>query len=508
MAMQWTIDQTVDLHKGVRTPQVWPEALMLCGDDRAHVWRVRVLDGGAPATLTGSVTGYFVRADGVTVSVTGALTGNVASVVLKSGCYAADGDMAAVMRLASEGTVLTLATIVLPVRRVLTDSIADPEHIVPSLDALLAQITAMEQGTEAAETAAESAEAGAAAATAAATAANTAAGRADDAAAAIEELTVSAAALAPGSQPTATVAENADGGKHIAFGVPAGEPGTGMEIKGVYASVAALAAAVTSPVQGDMYAIGAGEPYTIYMWDATGGTGGWVSLGEIRGAKGDTGAQGPKGDTGAQGPKGDDGVSPEVAVEKTGGVVTVTITDAGGAHTFTVSDGAKGDTGDTGATGAAGATYTPSVDADGNLSWSNNGGLDNPETVNIKGPAGETPTIPDSGWQALTLSDGVAAADTAFAVAPQYRKIANRVYIRGHVKCSVPSGGTLIAVLPEGYRVPSGTRYDIGECGGTRVSRIYADADGNLKCEWIQNIGGSAFTGETWIQIDMDYLTD
>ena len=167
MAMQWTIDQTVDLHKGVRTPQVWPEALMLCGDDRAHVWRVRVLDGGAPATLTGSVTGYFVRADGVTVSVTGALTGNVASVVLKSGCYAADGDMAAVMRLASEGTVLTLATIVLPVRRVLTDSIADPEHIVPSLDALLAQITAMEQGTEAAETAAESAEAGAAAATAA-----------------------------------------------------------------------------------------------------------------------------------------------------------------------------------------------------------------------------------------------------------------------------------------------------------------------------------------------------
>ena len=59
MAMQWTIDQTVDLHKGVRTPQVWPEALMLCGDDRAHVWRVRVLDGGAPAALTGSVTGWI-----------------------------------------------------------------------------------------------------------------------------------------------------------------------------------------------------------------------------------------------------------------------------------------------------------------------------------------------------------------------------------------------------------------------------------------------------------------
>ena len=159
MAIQWTINQTVDLRKGVRTPQVWPEALMLCGDDRAHVWRVSVLDGGAPAALTGSVTGYFVRADGVTVSVPGTLAGNAASVVLKSACYAADGDMAAVMRLASEGTALTLAAIVLPVRRVLTDSIADPEHIVPSLDALLAQITAMEQGTAAATAAAESAEA-------------------------------------------------------------------------------------------------------------------------------------------------------------------------------------------------------------------------------------------------------------------------------------------------------------------------------------------------------------
>ena len=43
---------------------------------------------------------------------------------------------------------------------------------------------------------------------------------------------------------------------------------------------------------------------------------------------------------------------------------------------------------------------------------------------------------------------------------------------------------------------------------GVRIWNEWADADGNLKCEWIQNIGGSAFTSETWIQIDMDYLTD
>ena len=34
-----------------------------------------------------------------------------------------------------------------------------------------------------------------------------------------------------------------------------------------------------------------------------------------------------------------------------------------------------------------GATFTPSVDSDGNLSWTNDGGLPNPPTVNIKGPS-------------------------------------------------------------------------------------------------------------------------
>ena len=40
-----------------------------------------------------------------------------------------------------------------------------------------------------------------------------------------------------------------------------------------------------------------------------------------------------------------------------------------------------------------GATFTPSVDENGNLSWTNDGELENPETVNIKGPIGITPNI-------------------------------------------------------------------------------------------------------------------
>lgn len=40
--------------------------------------------------------------------------------------------------------------------------------------------------------------------------------------------------------------------------------------------------------------------------------------------------------------------------------------------------------------GEDGATFTPSVDSKGNLSWSNNKGLTNPTTVNIKGNKGDT----------------------------------------------------------------------------------------------------------------------
>lgn len=40
--------------------------------------------------------------------------------------------------------------------------------------------------------------------------------------------------------------------------------------------------------------------------------------------------------------------------------------------------------------GGGGVTFTPDVSADGTLSWTNNGGLENPQPVNLTGPAGPT----------------------------------------------------------------------------------------------------------------------
>lgn len=47
--------------------------------------------------------------------------------------------------------------------------------------------------------------------------------------------------------------------------------------------------------------------------------------------------------------------------------------------------------------GENGATYTPALDSDGNLSWSNDKGLPNPPTVNIKGPQGPAGEVSGGG---------------------------------------------------------------------------------------------------------------
>lgn len=52
--------------------------------------------------------------------------------------------------------------------------------------------------------------------------------------------------------------------------------------------------------------------------------------------------------------------------------------------------GQTGAAGAAGAKGANGTTFTPTVSSTGVLSWTNNGNLVNPTSVNIKGPKGDT----------------------------------------------------------------------------------------------------------------------
>lgn len=62
----------------------------------------------------------------------------------------------------------------------------------------------------------------------------------------------------------------------------------------------------------------------------------------------------------------------------------------------------------TGPQGADGTTFTPSVSEDGVLSWSNDGDKDNPESVNIKGPKGDTGPQGETGPKGDTGPQGEA----------------------------------------------------------------------------------------------------
>ena len=182
MAINWSIEQSVDLTRGAQDPQVWPDALLVQGDENAHTWRVAIRIGGKPAAITGTVTGYFIRSDDYMVPVEGSLDGHIASVTLNASCYAVEGDMRAVMQIETDGLTLTLAAIILPVRRLLSDSIVDNEHKIPSIAELLAQVGAMKKAIADAKSATENAEAQAAAARSAADKAYKSASAADAAA--------------------------------------------------------------------------------------------------------------------------------------------------------------------------------------------------------------------------------------------------------------------------------------------------------------------------------------
>lgn len=110
----------------------------------------------------------------------------------------------------------------------------------------------------------------------------------------------------------------------------------------------------------------------------------------VFGGKGDKGEKGDPGTPGAQGPEGAQG-----------------------------AQGEQGPQGIQGEQGVKGTTFIPSVDADGNLSWENDGGLSNPDPINIKGPAG--PSIPIS--DALN-SESSSTAASSKAVKAAYDKAA------------------------------------------------------------------------------------
>ena len=229
------------------------KSLYASGDKDAHIFELSLYRGAQEMDLSGaSAQGYFIRADGYTVPIVGAISGNVVTLTLSEACYYIVGNFNLIIKVSIGESRKSVFWGNGYVVRSMTDAIVDEKNVIPSLDELLAQIAATEAATKAANTAATNANSATKAAQTATTnantatkAANTAATNANSATKAaqtattnanaatkaantaagkIDNMTVQVSGLEAGATPTANL-ELVDGHYNLSFAIPKGDKG-------------------------------------------------------------------------------------------------------------------------------------------------------------------------------------------------------------------------------------------------------------------------------------------
>lgn len=346
---EWLIAQTVDLQSGAPDASCAGAApLIVYGDKNAQTWKITVMDGDSPADLAGaSVLAYFARADGRTVLLPGEIEGNVVTVGFAAACCAVAGRLAVSVRLTQGDARMTLAQGVFSVKPAAgTGEVVDPDDVVGTPEEIAAAID-----------------------------------RAEAAAIAIEEMTVSATRSTNGS--VSAEITDVDGHKHIAFRIPAGGGGGGDGTPGVTFTPSVSADGVISWTNdGDLE-----NPAPVSIMGPQGEKGEKGDTGPqgAKGEKGDTGAQGAKGakgekgDTGATGPQGEKGDTGATGAQ-----------GPKGEKGETGPQGAKGDTGAQGPQGEKGDPGAPTVMT---LTLAAADWADGAQTKTIDGMTAERPAI-------------------------------------------------------------------------------------------------------------------
>lgn len=147
MAITTTISATVDLDKGATVLHIaQPFATF---DNNAHIFAVRVGRSGVSVDIAGATcVGYFVRADGVTVPIDGAVTDSRATVTLAPNCYAVAGRFELAVKLSMNGIVHTILRVDGLITVTQTDAMASPGDGVQSFDMLVEAAETVKQFEE------------------------------------------------------------------------------------------------------------------------------------------------------------------------------------------------------------------------------------------------------------------------------------------------------------------------------------------------------------------------
>ena len=247
-----------------------------------------------------------------------------------------------------------------------------------------------------------------------------------------------------------------------------GDTGKGFTILGTYATVEALAAAVTDAEQGDYYNVGTEAPYRIYMWDDAEG---WQDQGQL---------QGPTGAQGEPGPSGPNMVTAETATTLTGLLkgdgTSVSAAEAGtdyvapvegkelSTNDFTDAYKAKIDqnatdiaakqgkimvsgllkgAGDGSVSAAeAGTDYVAPVEGKG-LSSNDYTTEEKTKLEGLSAPVARTATLTVAGWSGTTQTVSVTGVTADSILTVTYAPASHDAWLDAGVYCSAQGAGTL-----------------------------------------------------------------
>lgn len=143
--------------------------------------------------------------------------------------------------------------------------------------------------------------------------------------------------------------------------------GTSLSPLGHFSTVDELKARISKPTPGDVYSVGKELPYEIYTWDGINLE--WRNQGQLQGVPGEDGKNG--------------------------------------------------------------VIFIPSVDTNGNISWRNDGGLENPATRNIRGPTGKDGEVgpPGPGAYEKAVEAGYTGTEETFYSALTYMPYHNKRHL-------------------------------------------------------------------------------
>ena len=133
-----------DLKKAVQVQAINGNVFSM--DNQGNLVGIKVYDDGEQVTLSGSVTGYCILADGTTVSVAGTREENKAYILMPQSALAVPGTIKIIIKLTDSSVITTLGALIGTVYRSRTDALITPSSQV--ITDWAAQISAQLQDCE------------------------------------------------------------------------------------------------------------------------------------------------------------------------------------------------------------------------------------------------------------------------------------------------------------------------------------------------------------------------